>query len=334
MTGHGRVSKLEEISKEQALRMYRRMQEIRQFEDKVYYLFLQGEMPGTLHLYMGQEACAVGVCENLRKEDYITSTHRPHGHAIAKGVPLKAMMAELYAKKEGCAGGYGGSMHVGDISVGCVPAIAIVGGGIPVATGVGLALKMRKTDNVACCFMGDGATSEGAFHEAVNLAAIWDLPVVFICENNLYGASTHVSLVTRLEHMSDRAAGYGIPGVTVDGMDVTAVYDAIGKAVARARAGEGPSLVECETYRFCGHSRRDGCKYRTREEEAEWKKRDPLLLLADGIVSSQLASQEDVTAVEESVARAIDEAVEYARAGTPLEPEDCMKHVFYGETGP
>jgi TPP-dependent pyruvate/acetoin dehydrogenase alpha subunit len=316
------------IPKALALRLYRRMQEIRQFEEKVYYLFLQGEMPGTLHLYIGQEACAVGVCENLRRDDFVTATHRPHGHAIAKGVSLRAMMAELFGTTDGCAGGYGGSMHVGDVSVGCLPAIAIVGGGVPVAAGVGLAFKMRKTDNVVCCFLGDGAVNEGAFHEGVNMAAIWNLPVVFVCENNLYGASTHVSLVTRLEHLADRARGYGIPGVTVDGMDVVAVYQEVGKAVARARAGQGPTFVECETYRFCGHSRRT---YRAREEEDEWKRRDPLLLMEAQLAASGLAAEQEISGIRESVTQAIDDAVEFARSGRSPRPEDCLKHVFYGE---
>lgn len=316
------------LPKETMLRMYRRMQEIRQFEEKVYYLFLEGQMPGTLHLYMGMEACAVGVCENLRREDYVTGTHRPHGHAIAKGVSLKAMMAELFAKEDGCCGGYGGSMHVGDLAVGSVPAIAIVAGGIPIATGIGLSCKMRGTDNVACCFFGDGAINEGAFHEGVNMAAIWNLPVVFVCENNLYGASTSIDLVVKVKNLSDRARSYGIPGVTVDGNDVLAVHEEIGTAVARARRGEGPTLVECRTYRLCGHSRSDTCTYRTREEEAEWKKRDPLLVLETRLKENGVAAQDELNAIKESVAQDVDEAVEFARASRAPVPEDCLKHVF------
>lgn len=333
----GRQSKgvtLDGVGREQALRMYRRLQEIRQFEDKVYFLFLRGDMPGTLHLYIGQEACAVGVCENLRPEDFIMATHRPHGHALAKGVSINAMMAELFAKVEGCSGGYGGSMHVGDISVGCPPAIAIVGGGVPVAAGIGLAFKMRKTDNVVCCFMGDGAVNEGAFHEGVNMAAIWDLPVIFVCENNFYGASTPVAQVTKLDHLAERAKGYGIPGVTVDGMDVLAVYREVGKAVERARRGQGPTLVECETYRFCGHSRTDARNYRTREEEEKWKKRDPLPAMEAKLKKAGLATAREIKAIQEAVARAVDEAVELARAGRSPQPEDCLKHVFYTETKP
>lgn len=314
--------------KETLVRMYRRMQEIRQFEDTVYYLFLQGEMPGTLHLYIGMEACAVGVCENLRQEDYITSTHRPHGHAIAKGVSLKALMAELFGKSSGCCGGYGGSMHVGDLALGAVPAIAIVGGGIPVATGIGLSCKMRKTDQVVCCFFGDGAINQGTFHEGVNMAAIWNLPVIFICENNLYAASTPVAQVVKLENLSDRASAYGIPGVTVDGNDVLAVHREVRKAVERARRAEGPTFVECKTYRLCGHSRNDACGYRSRDEEAKWKKLDPLLRMETNLKEACLATEEELREIRDSVARELEEAVAFARSSAPPLPEDCMKHVF------
>ncbi|MBI3921379.1 MAG: thiamine pyrophosphate-dependent dehydrogenase E1 component subunit alpha [Armatimonadetes bacterium] len=313
--------------RESLVRMYQRMQQIRQLEEKVYYLFLQGDMPGTLHLYIGMEACAVGVCENLRHEDYITSTHRPHGHAIAKGVSLKAVMAELFGKSVGCCGGYGGSMHVGDLAVGSVPAIAIVGGGVPVATGIGLSCKMRKTDNVVCCFFGDGAVNEGAFHEGLNMAALWDLPVVFVCENNLYAASTPIAQAVKLAHLSERAGAYGIPGVTVDGNDVLAVYEVVGQAVERARRGEGPTFVECNTYRLCGHSRSDTCGYRDREEEAEWKKRDPLLVMEENLTEAKLITPDELLGIKEAVAREIDEAVQFARAGQTPKPEDCMQHV-------
>ena len=249
------------------IEMYRKMLEIRHFEDKIYYLFLQGVMPGTIHLYQGQEAVAVGVCSNLRKEDVITSTHRPHGHALAKGVSMKAMMAELFAKSTGCCKGKGGSMHMGDIEVGVIPAIAIVGGGIPVATGAALAFKMKKTDQVVACFFGDGASNEGAFHEAINMGAIWNLPIVYVCENNLYGASTHVSKVMKIGDIAERARAYGIPGKIADGNDVIEVYTTVREAIARARNGDGPTLIECKTYRRGGHSRSDGCHYRDKSEE-------------------------------------------------------------------
>lgn len=319
-----------EWSIEQRLRMYQQMLRVRRFEERVNRLFLEGRMPGTLHLYIGQEACAVGVCEALRPDDWIISTHRPHGHAIAKGVPLDAMMAELFAKTTGCAGGYGGSMHTGDPAVGAMTAIAIVGGNIPVASGMALAFRMRGTDQVVACFMGDGATNEGAFHEGVNMAAIWDLPVVFVCENNKYGASTPVEQVTKLERLSDRAQGYGIPGMTVDGMDLLAVHEAVVQAVARARRAEGPTFLECETYRFIGHSRSDTRGYRSREEEEQWKARDPIPRLAGQLTAAGEATEGDLQRVAEEVEAELDRAVEFAEQSPSPAPEDCLKHVFAG----
>ena len=313
------------------LRMYRQMLRIRRFEERVNQLFLEGRMPGTLHLYIGQEACAVGVCEALRPDDWITSTHRPHGHAIAKGVSLASMMAELFGKTTGCGRGYGGSMHMGDPKVGALTAIAIVGGGIPVAAGMALAYKMRKTGYVVCCFMGDGAINEGAFHEGVNMAAIWDLPVVFVCENNLYGASTPIGQVVNLDRLADRAAGYGIPGVTVDGMDVLAVHDAASQAVERARSGAGPTFLECQTYRFVGHSRSDTRGYRSREEEAAWKQRDPIPHLAGQLRDMEYARDEDLQRIAEEVAAEVEQALQFAEASPAPAPEDCLKHVFAEE---
>ena len=313
------------------LRMYTQMQRIRQFEERVNQLFLEGRMPGTLHLYVGQEACAVGVCEALRPDDWVAGTHRPHGHAIAKGVSLDSMMAELFGRATGCAGGYGGSMHTGDPAVGALPAIAIVGGNIPVATGMALSFKMRQSGQVICCFMGDGATSEGAFHEGVNMAAIWDLPVVFVCENNKYGASTPVQQITKLERVADRALGYGIPAVVADGMDVLAVHDAVAPAVERARTGAGPTFIECDTYRFVGHSRSDTRTYRTREEEAEWKQRDPISRLAEQLIAAGQATQEALDAIAAGVAAELDRAVEFAESSPSPAPEDCLRHVFTEE---
>ncbi len=315
-------------SPDEMLGMYRRMQQIRQFEEKVNELFLEGRMPGTLHLYIGQEACAVGTCAALGPDDWITSTHRPHGHAIAKGVSLDAMMAELFAKTTGCAGGYGGSMHTGDPDVGSMTAIAIVGGNIPVATGMALGFKMQKTNQVVACFMGDGATNEGAFHEGVNMAAIWDLPVVFVIENNRYGASTPIEQVVKLEKLSDRARGYGIPGVTIDGMDALAVREGIAPAVERARSGGGATLVECETYRFIGHSRSDTRGYRSREEEDEWKLRDPIPALATHLIEGGHATETELGIIADGVTQELERAVEHAESSPSPAPEDCLKHVF------
>ncbi|MCW4021318.1 MAG: thiamine pyrophosphate-dependent dehydrogenase E1 component subunit alpha, partial [Candidatus Bathyarchaeota archaeon] len=234
--------------------MYRKMLEIRRFEEKVWDLFGRNLIPGTLHLYLGQEATAVGVCANLQVEDYITSTHRGHGHCIAKGADLNKTMAEILGRKNGYCKGKGGSMHVADAAVGNLGATAVVGSAIPIAVGAALSCKLRKTKQVVACFFGDGASNNGIFHEALNMAAVWELPVVFVCENNLYAMGTRITNVTAIENIADRASGYGMPGVVVDGNDVVAVYQAAKEAVGRARSGGGPTLVECKTYRHKGHS--------------------------------------------------------------------------------
>jgi len=249
---------------------------IRRFEEAVDDLFARGLMHGTMHLSIGQEAVPVGACAALADGDYITSTHRGHGHCIAKGARLDEMMAELLAKETGYCRGRGGSMHIADVATGNLGANGIVAGGVPIAAGAGLAVKMRGGSHVVVSFFGDGAVNEGAWHEGVNLAAIWDLPVVFVCENNHYGMSMSVNRAFRIKELSERAAGYGIPGVTVDGNDPQAVHDAVEVAVARARAGEGPSFVEAQTYRWKGHSKSDKNLYRTREEIQEWRDRDPI----------------------------------------------------------
>jgi len=311
------------------LTMYRSMLTIRRFEEKCNHLFMQGRIPSTLHLYIGQEAVAAGVCAHLSPEDTMLTTHRPHGHAIAKGVSPKAIMAELFAKRTGCCLGKGGSMHVGDMAVGALPAIAIVGGNIPIAAGLALAAKRLGTDRVAVCFFGDGAANEGAFHEGLNMAAIWDLPVIYVCENNLYGASTPFSSVFRVENIAGRAAAYGMPGVVVDGMDVEAVYEAAGAAIRRARQGAGPTLVECQTYRMVGHSRSDPRNYRSREEEASWQARDPILHLAQKLKEMGLGTDETLASIEKEVVAEIEEAVSFAEDSPYPEPTDTLKHVFY-----
>jgi acetoin:2,6-dichlorophenolindophenol oxidoreductase subunit alpha len=311
------------------IEMYRTMLTIRRFEERCLQLYMQGRIPSTLHLYVGQEAVATGVCAHLGDQDYVLGTHRPHGHAIAKGVSLKSVMAELFAKDTGCCRGKGGSMHVGDMSVGVVPAIAIVGGNIPLATGMALAAKRMGKDQVAVSFFGDGAANEGAFHEGINMAAIWDLPAIFVCENNLYGASTVFSKVFRVENVADRACAYGIPGVIVDGMDVEAVYEVAGEAIERARNGGGPTLIEAKTYRFVGHSRSDPRNYRPDEEEALWKEKDPIPKLAQRLVEKDLATEATLKQVEEDVKAEIDEAVAFAEASPDPRPEDALKHLFY-----
>jgi len=322
------IAKAAGLSDPERVRMFRQMLLCRMFEDRVYYLFLQGRMPGTIHQAQGQEASAVGVCSALQLGDMITSTHRPHEHAVARGIPVNNLMAELFAKVDGCCGGKGGSMHVGDVAYGMLPAIAIVGGGIPLAAGYALAFKYRKTGNIVGCFFGDGATNIGSFHEAVNISAIWDLPVVFVCENNRYGASTAIEKVTRVPRLSDRAAAYGIPGRTVDGNDVEAVYSAMLAAGERARGGAGPTLLEIETYRFAGHSRSDPGHYRSKDEVAYWKARDPLTRYESFLTEEQVLSPADVADMKASVEKELDAAVAFAEASPSPRPEDCLNDVY------
>ncbi len=304
------------------LGLYHTMRLIRRFEERLYYLFLDGEIPGTLHQYQGQEAVAAGVCSVLRPTDWITSTHRPHGHALAKGVSPRAAMAELYGKETGCCRGRGGSMHLGDLDVGMLPAIAIVGGGNTVVTGFGLAFQLRREDRVAVCFFGEGASNEGAFHEGLNFAAVRRLPIVFVCENNLYGASTPFGSISLVEDVADRAAAYGVPGRVVDGMDVLAVHDAADEAVAAARSGAGPTLLECKTYRFVGHSRSDARGYRTREEEAAWQAKDPLVRLRAQLTESA------ADAIDEAVDAEVEDAVEFARSSPDPDPAELQADVY------
>jgi TPP-dependent pyruvate/acetoin dehydrogenase alpha subunit len=312
------------------LERYRMLLLIRRFEERCNALFLQGKIPSTLHLYIGQEAVATGVCAALRPDDLITSTHRPHGHALAKGVRPHAIMAELFAKATGCCKAKGGSMHVGGMEVGMIPAIAIVGAAAPIAAGAALSAKMRGTDQVVACFFGEGGANEGAVHEAMNMAAIWRLPVIYVCENNLYGASTPVSQIVAVENIADRAPAYGMPGEIVDGNDVLAVQAVMQTAVERARRGDGPTLIECKTYRLCGHSRSDACNYRTREEEAEWREKDPILRLGRYLTEeSEAVSQDTLDRIEQEVNAELDEAVAFAESSPSPAPEDTLLHVFW-----
>lgn len=310
------------------LDLYRGMALIRKFEERVKYLFLEGIMPGTIHQYQGEEACAVGVCAALEPEDVITSTHRPHGHCLAKGLTPREVMAELFGRTTGCCKGKGGSMHMGNLSKGVVPAVAIVGAGIPIATGLGLAFKMKKEKRVAVCFMGDGATNEGAFHEAVNMGAIWDLPVVYVIENNLYGASTHVSKVMKTKTIAERSVAYDIPGATIDGNDVLKVYEAARKAVKRARQGQGPTLLELVTYRITGHSRRDPALY---QDEAEKKKalaNEPIGRFSKYLLSEGIAGQETLDRIDKEIDQEIEASVEAAMKAPEPKPEDALEGVF------
>ena len=316
------------VSPDEALALYRDLVRLRRFEDKVYQLFLKGELPGTVHQYQGQEAVAVGVCDVLASDDWITSTHRPHGHAIAKGVSMRAAMAELYGKATGCCGGKGGSMHLGDPEAGMIPAIAIVAGGVSVVSGMGLAFKLRKSGQVAACFFGEGATNEGAFHEGVNFAAVQSLPIVYVCENNLYGASTAYHLTTLVPEVTERVAAYGVPAVVVDGMNVVAVRDAMRTAYERAAAGGGPTFIEAKTYRFAGHSRGDARKYRERDEEEQWRELDPITRMRDAILARDPADAAAMGRIEGEVDAEIDDAVAFARQSPDPDPADAFTDVY------
>lgn len=303
---------------------------IRRFEEAVDDMFGRGLMHGTMHLSIGQEAVAAGACLALRPDDLITSTHRGHGHCIAKGADLERMMAELLGKQTGYCRGRGGSMHIADVATGNLGANGIVGGGIPIAAGAGLTQRLQGTDRAVISFFGDGATNEGAFHEGVNLAAIWDLPVIFICENNRYGMSMSTERATRVARLSDRAAAYGIPGVTVDGNDLQAVHDAVVAAVDRARAKEGPTLIEAETYRWKGHSKSDKNLYRTKVEIDEWKLRDPIERFEAAVTEAGSLTADELQATRDEARELIRDAVRKANAAADAapDPEQLLAAVF------
>lgn len=294
--------------------IYRRMYLIRYFEQKVNELFLQGIMPGTIHLSLGQEATTVGACLALQRNDVITLTHRGHGQALAKGVTANALMAELFGKITGCCQGKGGSLHVGDLSVGALPAIAIVGASSPIAAGMAFAFKRHNSGQVALNFFGEGTANKGDWHEALNLAAIWKLPVIFLCENNLYGVSTHISEVMAVEYVAERASAYGMPGVTVYGNDPMFVYDEVIRAAERARRGDGPTLIECLTYRRGGHKRDDPGTYRPTEEVEAWFQTDPLPAFREHLLGDVRFSEAVISGLEQAALNEINASVEFALA--------------------
>ncbi|MGA9102374.1 thiamine pyrophosphate-dependent dehydrogenase E1 component subunit alpha [Aeromicrobium sp.] len=311
-----------------ARRTLEAMWRIRRFEEAVDDLFARGLMHGTMHLSIGQEASATGACFALRDDDAITSTHRGHGHCIAKGADLERMMAELLAKETGYCRGRGGSMHIADPATGNLGANGIVAGGIPIAAGAGLAYKLQGIERVVVSFFGDGATNEGAFHEGVNLAAIWKLPVVFVCENNKYGMSFSTEKSMAVETISERASAYGMPGVTVDGNDVEAVHEAVTTAVDRARAGEGPTLVEALTYRWKGHSKSDKNLYRTREEISEWRDKDPIGRFETLVVDRGVLDAAAIEEVRTAATNDIRDAARRANAAPDADPDDLLDAVF------
>ncbi len=319
------------MDKQMLAGMYESMVRIRKFEEKISELYAIGKLVSFPHAYLGEEAVAVGVCGNLRRDDFITSTHRAEGHSLAKGISSKSVMAELFGKVTGCCRGKGGSMHYASIDVGVLGATGIVGSGLPIAVGAGLSAQVRKTDQVTVCFFGDGAVPAGAFHEGLNLASIWNLPVIFVCENNLYSTWTPFSSVSKVPDVAARAAGYGMPGLPVDGMDVLAVHEAVGKAVARARRGEGPTLVEAKTYRFGGHYIGDP-DIRTREEKEGWLARDPIKQLSRTMIVEGLASVEELVAIEAAVAQEINSALEFAQSSPFPANEEALNDVYASET--
>jgi len=311
-----------------ARRTLEAMWRIRRFEEAVDDLFARGLMHGTMHLSIGQEASATGACFALRDDDAITSTHRGHGHCVAKGADLERMMAELLAKETGYCRGRGGSMHIADVATGNLGANGIVAGGIPIAAGAGLAYQLQGIDRVVVSFFGDGASNEGAFHEAVNLAAIWKLPVIFLCENNKYGMSFSTEKSMAVESIAERGAAYGIPGVTVDGNDVEAVNEAVTTAVDRARAGEGPTLVEALTYRWKGHSKSDKNLYRTREEISEWRDKDPIGRFETLVVDRGVLSAADIEEIRTAATNDVRDAARRANAAADANPDDLLDAVF------
>ncbi|TVP87197.1 MAG: thiamine pyrophosphate-dependent dehydrogenase E1 component subunit alpha [Alkalicoccus sp.] len=317
------------ITSEKAKWMYQKMCEIRMFEDRVHELFGQGLLPGFIHLYAGEEAVAVGVCAHLDDKDSITSTHRGHGHCIAKGCELDGMMAELYGKATGLCNGKGGSMHIADVEKGMLGANGIVGGGFPLATGAGLTAKLKKTGAVAVCFFGDGAGNHGTFHEGINLAAIWNLPVVFVAENNGYAEATPFEYASSCTNIADRAEAYNIPGEVVDGKDVTAVFDAAQRAVERARKGEGPSLIECKTYRNYGHFEGDAQKYKTSEDKkSHVEELDALKTFRDYLIRQELVTEVDLDEMERSVKEAVEKSVKFAEESPLPTAADLTKDVY------
>ncbi len=318
-----------ELSRDQLLGTYRTMRTIRSFEQTLNELSQAGRVPGFLHLYAGEEAIASGVCVSLGDLDCVTSTHRGHGHSIAKGVDLNAMMAEIFGKQAGVCKGKGGSMHIADVGKGMLGANGIVGGGIPLAIGAALSAKVLKNGGVAVSFFGDGATNQGAFHESLNIASILKLPAVFVIENNGYGEATPVAYHVNIRDLAARAASYGIPGVIADGMDFFDVFSKASAAIERARRGEGPTLMECKTYRYFGHYVGDPLTYRTKEESDKVRtSRDPIDNFEKRVVSDGKLAASELRAVDDQVAKAIAEAVRFAEASAPPNPSELTTDVY------
>ncbi|MHA1798919.1 MAG: thiamine pyrophosphate-dependent dehydrogenase E1 component subunit alpha [Candidatus Helarchaeota archaeon] len=317
------------LSEKKLLEMYETLYKIRNFELRIYDVFGEGVIPGTLHTYIGEEAVATGVCANLTKNDFITSTHRGHGHCIAKGASLNYMMAELFAKKTGYCKAKGGSMHIADFDIGILGANGIVGGGLTIAPGAGLTCKLKyNNERVTACFFGDGASNQGTFHEGINLASAWKLPVIFVCENNLYAMGTRQNKVSNITDIADRAKGYGIPGVIVDGQNVLDVYEKTKAAVERAKRGEGPTLIECKTYRYKGHSKYDPATYRDPQELNKWIERDCIKIYKNKLVSNYNIQEQELNKIEKLVEEEIEQAIDFAKESPEPELIDALNDVY------
>lgn len=317
------------LNDEQLINIYKRMWLIRLFDEKVDFFFAQGKIHGTTHLAVGQESTAAASGAVLNETDWITATHRGHGHTIGKGTDINAMMAELFGRSTGTNKGKGGSMHIAELETGNLGANGIVGGGYPIATGAALTSKMKKDGKVTLCYAGDGSTNQGSFHEAVNFASIWDLPVIYFIENNKYGMSGNIEEMTNIENLSERAKAYGIPGVTINGNDIIEVIDATHEAAERARRGEGPTIIEALTYRWKGHSKSDARKYRTREEETHWRENmDPIKLTKDKFFEAGVFTQEDADRIKQEAEQIIEDAVKYAEESPFPSLDELLTDVY------
>ncbi len=319
--------KIMKITEDKFLAMYKEMQKIRLFEKNAIKLFNEGLVRGPMHMYIGEEAIAVGAAENLKENDYITSTHRGHGHCIAKGGDIKKMYAELLGKATGYSGGKGGSMHIADPEIGILGANGIVGGGLGIATGAGLSAKMRNSEQVTICFFGDGATNQGLFHESLNMAAIWDLPVIYLCENNLYGLTGPAEKLVAVEDIAERAKSYDIPGEIIDGNKIEEVYETVNKAVKRARVGNGPTLIEAKTYRWEGHFVGDPCVYRDKEEVEKWKEKCPIKYLTEKLIDMGI-DERRLEKIEEKLKEDMQEAIQFARKSPEPEVESIFEDIY------
>jgi pyruvate dehydrogenase E1 component alpha subunit len=320
----------EKIANEKLLAMYETMVKIRLFETKVSELFAAGKLPGFIHLYIGEEAVATGICSQLKPQDFITSTHRGHGHLIAKGGDMDKMMAELYGKRTGYCKGKGGSMHIADVDLGILGANGIVGGGPPIASGAAFGIKYQGGDGVVACFFGDAASNQGTFHEGLNLASVWKLPVVFVCENNGYGISVSQARHQNISDVADRANAYDIPGVVVDGNDVMAVYEAASEAIKRARAGKGPSLIECKTYRWRGHFEGDPTPYRPKSEVDAWMKKDPILRYEKTLKEMGVLTDAKIDAIKKEIGDKVDATVKFSEDSDWPALAEIMDDVYTG----